>query len=170
MKEKINVKRVYNLVDANGNGLQLRLGLIQGCKDGLPVPDLYGWRWSFEGKKIPMPVRSCTWFNGFPEPIMLDWLKENGWALRSCVNMSTGRAVVYELPFVDNISKGNEMETLGTDQFPARSDIDKAIFDRVISSLVKEGLKASACRVYRYAHGGTLRNALYAVNEICDKT
>ena len=101
---------------------------------------------------------------------MLDWLKGNGWALQSFVNMSTGRAVVYELPSIDEPSKGNEMEALGTNKFPARSDMDKPIFDRVIKDLANEGLKATACRVYRYAHGGTLRNALYAVNEICDKT
>ena len=171
--EKIKILRAYNFVNADGVNLQLHLGRYENT-DCIPYKVDMGYRWAFNGTKIPMPVRSGTWFNGFPESVMLDWLKENGWALRSCVNMSTGRVSVYELPFMDKVSKGNEssneMEMLGTDQFPERSNMDKPIFERVINDLANEGLKATACRVYRYAHGGTLRNALHAVNEICNKT
>jgi hypothetical protein len=56
-----------------------------------------------------MPVRAYTWFNGFPENIMLDWLKGNGWAIRSRVEMGTGKATVYELPTCNKEASAQEM-------------------------------------------------------------
>lgn len=106
MKENIDVCYVFNLVDSNGTKLQLRLGRLKERQNH--VLDR-GFRWSFVGTKIPMPIRAYTWFNGFPENIMLDWLKGNGWALRSRVEMCTGKATVYELP---EHSKGNNIPEL----------------------------------------------------------
>ena len=98
MRETIDILCVYNLVNPDGAKLQLRLGLVKG--DGL--------RWSFEGKNIPMPVRSRTWFNGFPENIMLDWLKGNGWYPHTCVFMGTGKVKVYELPTAEDCALGQK--------------------------------------------------------------
>lgn len=95
--EKIHPIRTYNFVDANGIELFMRLGVVVD-ENGVRVrnnPDT-GFRWCFEGKRIPMPVR--TWFNGYPEDTMLLWLKEKGWALRCVVDMKTGKATVYDLP------------------------------------------------------------------------
>jgi hypothetical protein len=109
MKEAIDILRVYNLVDIDGKRLQLRLGRIRGYGDELRAHNAdHGYRWSFIGTKIPMPVRNATWFNGFTEKVMLDWLKENDWALRSRVEMGTGKATVYDLP----TSKGNNIPEL----------------------------------------------------------
>jgi hypothetical protein len=102
---EIKTFKVYNLVDAKGNKLRLNLGYIYAPQDKSLVNEHdEGLRWSFEGLKIPMPVRSGYWFNGFPEAIMLDWLKGNGWALHTIVNMFTGAARVFELP---NVNKNN---------------------------------------------------------------
>lgn len=92
----IDIIHVYNFVNANGTKLQLNLGVLKE-KEGLPKGDA-GLRWSFVGTKIPVPVRAHTWFNGFPEPVMLDWLKANGWALRTVVDLPSCKTKVYELP------------------------------------------------------------------------
>lgn len=152
-----NIKelKAYNLVDVNGTSLQLILGIKENPHDEYPICTAdEGFRWKFIGNKIPMPVRSDYWFNGFAESIMLDWLKGNGWALRSIVNMRTGRARVYELPFVDEPSKGDEKPKAN-----ASDSLNKAAFEAVIQMLVREGNKIMAVRLYRYAHGGTLCNA-----------
>jgi hypothetical protein len=164
----VKVLRVYNLVNSKGAKLQLKLGVLQNQRSEICFPNAdQGFRWSFEGDNIPMPVRSRTWFNGFPENIMLDWLKANGWVVRTIVNPCDGSAVVFDLPKVDE--KPSEMETLGTDQFPALSEYDKTVFEHVIRGLVGDGHKARACRIYRYAHGGKLSDALKAVEFIITK-
>lgn len=95
--EKVRTLRVYNLVNANGNKLRLSLGFVPDqCGD-------YGWRWSFTGKNIPMPVRTRTWFIGFPESIMLSWLKGNGWYPHTRVELDSGEAKVFVLPTVMEI-------------------------------------------------------------------
>lgn len=93
----MNVLKVYNLRNPNGDALTLRLGYDTKLSESTGDKDA-GLRWSFEGKHIPMPVRANTWFNGFPEPVMLNWLKGAGWALRCVVDMPSGKATVYDLP------------------------------------------------------------------------
>ena len=157
--KKIKVLRTYNFVDAKGNDLQLNLCLVDHSEIMCGTDDV-GFRWQFFGKEIPMPVRSGTLFNGFPEDVMIDWLKGNDWALCTCVDMNTGKAKVFELP------KGNATTTVTTADLPPLSPTEKWYFDRVIRDLVNNGNKVGATRLYRYAHGGTLRNAVDAVNII----
>ena len=152
----IKVLRVYNLVDIKGNKLQLRLGILKSRAGEVCITDKdTGYRWCFNGKEIPMPVRSGYWFNGFEESIMLGWLKRNGWYPHSRVDMGSEKVTVYEL------FKGNEPGNLA-----ALASVDRSAFDRVIRDLVGQGNRATACRLYRYVHGGTLRNANDAVNII----
>lgn len=104
----VKVIKVYNLINSNGNKLQMKLGMLQnrGSEVFISNED-EGYRWSFEGKNIPMPVRSMTWFNGFPEAVMLEWLNGNGWYPQTCVYMNGGHVIVYDLPTSngDNISE-----------------------------------------------------------------
>lgn len=91
----MHIYKTYNLRDDSGNRIIMQLGLDSdvrqtACRDN---PDK-GWRWRFIGTKIPMPVRSGTWFNGFQEDTMLLWLSEHGWELEAKVSMLTGRAIV----------------------------------------------------------------------------
>jgi hypothetical protein len=97
---KIDVLKVYNLVNSNGAKLRLELGIItDGLYEEYPIDNAdKGFRWCFAGENIPMPVRSGYWFNGFHEKVMLDWLKGNGWYPQSCVIMPVGKAIVYDLP------------------------------------------------------------------------
>ena len=91
--------RVYNLVNIKGDRLRLELGIIADPHDDyLLTSKDKGYRWRFIGNNIPMPVRSMCWFNGFPEPIMIPWLKGNGWFLHTRVDMCSGYAEVFELP------------------------------------------------------------------------
>ena len=100
--KKPKVIRVYNLVDCKGNKLRLELGLISVDRESISYDPIMhgdsGYRWRFIGKQIPMPVRSMCWFNGFPEPIMISWLKGNGWFPHTRVEMCSGYAEVFELP------------------------------------------------------------------------
>lgn len=154
----IKVLKVYNLVDSKGNKLRLRLGILKSMEAVCALNADQGYRWSFVGEHIPMPVRSMTWFNGFPDNVMIDWLKGNGWYPRTCVHMDDGRCHVYELP------KGDEEPD--RDYIKTQQQVDKDVFYRVIRGLVSNGKRLDAARVYRYAHGGTLRNAADAVNII----
>lgn len=101
--ENIIKLKSYNLVNADGWRLQLYLGLDVDIHNNFGKGKLdKGFRWSFVGTNIPMPVRAYTWFNGFPVPVMLDWLKANGWALHTIVDLPSGKATVYELPTAED--------------------------------------------------------------------
>lgn len=157
MKENIDICYVYNLVDSNGTKLQLRLGRLKERQNH--VLDR-GFRWSFVGTKIPMPIRAYTWFNGFPENIMLDWLKGNGWALRSRVEMCTGKATVYELP------KGNEDPAPAYELSEAAIRSGKCALEDAIKMLCNNGYVLKAVALYRYIHPCTLVDAKHAVDAI----
>lgn len=155
--EKIKAFRVYNLVNSKGNKLQLELGLTNVRREDEPWCSTdKGYRWRFIGKHIPMPVRSLYWFNGFPEPIMLDWLKGNGWFVRTHVDLGSGYAEVFE------INKGNAIDA---DALP----LYERTFERIVCDLYHNGQKIDAIRLYRYVCGGTLRDAKNAVSEIVDQ-
>jgi hypothetical protein len=160
----VTVLKVYNLVNDKGNKLQLRLGELKSRHDDVCISSGdKGIRWSFVGTNIPMPVRSRTWFNGFPAATMLEWLKGNGWYVQTCVNMCDGKATVYALPGDNDASKGNET-------CAAPSEEDERVFRDTIYSLVKNGKRISAVRLYRYANCCSMQEAYYAVREICGES
>lgn len=161
--EKVRTIRVYNLLNANGERLRLNLGYT--VDDYGPAGNgNAGWRWSFVGKNIPMPVRSRTWFCGFPEDTMISWLKGNGWYVQTRVDMGCGYAEVFELPKAnDEPIEGNEepyeLSELAVEQG------ESALKDAV-KMLYKAGSKLRAVMLYRYVHPCNLQKANYAVNHI----
>lgn len=164
---KINVLRTYNLVNNKGDKLQLQQGFItEGLRDELPycLADK-GYRWRFIGTKIPMPVRSMYWFNGFEESIMLDWLKGNGWYPRTRVEMNSGKTYVYELPFHDESNKGNESPTKVqlTEEAIRRGEVS---LKAAVRLLCEQGSILSAIALYRYVHSCSLVEAKHAVDNI----
>ena len=126
---EIKTLRVYNLVDYKGAKLQLEFGVItKGLREEHPLNNAdKGYRWRFIGTKIPMPVRSGYWFNGFPEPTMLNWLKTNGWALHTCVDPITHKATVYDLPkateYGEADPKANDWVPVSTGQYPKDGEV-----------------------------------------------
>lgn len=152
--EKVNILKVYNLLDSKGTKLQLRFGVIDNF-----MPSYHGerqFRWSFIGTKIPMPVRNGTWFNGFPEHTMIEWLNGNGWYVRSIVDMTTGKANVYELPNGDDKYELSELAI--------RQGEDS--LETAIRILCDEGFKLKAIALYRYVHPCTLSEGKAAVDAI----
>ena len=151
--ENVKTFRVYNLLNANGERLRLRLGYTVD-NNGTPCNGKAGWKWSFNGKNIPMPVRSGTWFDGFPEPIMISWLKGNGWHLQTRVEPYSGYAKVFELP------NGNE------------NTIDIA-FDRALDCALRlmwnNGNHLHAMHLYCHINGCTIAEAQIAVKGIVDR-
>lgn len=160
MKETIDVLYVYNLVDANGTKLQLRLGRIKGYGDELHGYNTdHGYRWSFIGTKIPMPVRNGTWFNGFPVNTMLQWLKENGWYLHTRVTMHNGKVHVFELPDVPQLPT--------KDDIPAYVSVKgKQVLADAIRHLCANGMKIDAICLYRYVNPCTISEGKNAVDKI----
>ena len=161
MRKDIDILFVYNLVDNKGNKLLLRLGRHYKT-ECIPYHGDQGFRWSFVGKKIPMPVRSETWFNGFPEEIMVNWLMDNGWVVQSKVEMGSGKVYIYNMPKGDGSSKGNETYEL-TDQ--AISLGERALRE-TIKILADNGNKLKAVALYRYVHPSSLVDAKHAVDII----
>lgn len=171
--EKAKILVVYNLLNANGDKLQLRLGTV---RESMTREDAAngdnGFRWSFVGRKIPMPVRAYTWFNGFTEETMMSWLNGNGWHLHTRVDVINFKAKVYELP------KANELPddfgtAIGT-RFDLNEDLTGAVckvneeaFHYAIRELWNNGHKLKAVRLYRYANGGSLGYATEKVKAIC---
>lgn len=152
--EKVIILKVYNLLDSKGTKLQLRFGVIDNFS-----PSYHGergYRWSFIGTHIPMPVRNGTWFNGFPEPIMLEWLQGNGWCLRSIAYVCTGEVDVFELPNGNDEYKLSDLAILqGEDSLKT-----------AIRILCDEGFKLKAIALYRYVHPCTLSEGKAAVDAI----
>lgn len=113
--ERIKPLRRYTLIDRHRNALHLFLGQEEGHEK---MSKDKGFRWMFKGHKIPMPVRSETWFNGFPVDTMLDWLKGNGWTLYSELNLATDRLTVYKYVCVTEIGKGNDGVPVSSGKYP----------------------------------------------------
>ena len=110
-----------------------------------------------------MPVRSDYWFNGFKESVMLDWLKGNGWALHTSVDMTTGKAIVCELPFYDGMPyKGNEPLCYHDIQAGENALI------RAVYLLWENNCRRKAVALYRYVRECTQQEADRAVREIVD--
>ena len=159
----IKVLKVYNLVDSDGNRLRLRLGILKSRTGEVCISNKdIGYRWSFIGEHIPMPVRSMTWFNGFPEETMLEWLKRNGWYPKTCVWMSDGTAKVYELPRTEEPSKGNEVPYYIYEN-------GKIAVNDAIKMFRENGRMLKAVQLYRYVINPccSLAGAKRAVDAMC---
>ena len=157
--EEMKLLKVYSLVNKDGDDLQLRFGIMENVR--LPKGDT-GYRWSFLGTKIPMPVRSDTWFNGFPAETMLEWLKGNGWEVQLIVNTITGRTEMFTTSFNHEHNKGNEEYQLS--ELAIRQG--KEVLTSVVNQLCKSGQKISAIKLYRLVCPCCLSDANHAVNNI----
>lgn len=146
----------YNLRDPKGNKLELRYGRLLN-DDGSILQGTIAQRWSFVGKRIPMPVRSHTWFQGLSSTEMLEWLRREGWCLESRVVIGTGSATIYKLP-----DKANE-ETTSLGGY--REAYEKRFKD-AIKFIAVNGTDVWAVRVYQYAHDCDVLEARKAVREI----
>ena len=162
MEKRIDTLKVYNLVNSSGEKLQLFFGRIKdhyidnGCGRDT------GFRWSFVGTNIPMPIRNGTWFNGLPVDIMMQWLNAHGWYVRSCANMYNGKVDVYELP--DGLDE-NETYELSEHAIAMGEDALRV----AIHELCNNGNKLRAIKLYRYVHPSSLVDAKTAVEAIIYK-
>lgn len=146
----------YNLRDPKGNKLELRYGMLLDEKGNIQHTRS-AQRWSFIGKRIPMPVRSGMWFQGLSATEMLDWLRRDGWCLESRVVIGTGSATIYTLP-----DKANEETT----SFGGYREAYEKRFKDAIKLIAENGTDVWAVRVYQYAHDCDVLEARKAVREI----
>lgn len=112
------IKLIHTILfrDSNGNDLRLTLGKIEDME--AYGADDKGFRWRFVGPKIPMPIRSYEWFNGFPEDVMVSWVKSQGYEIVASTNHVTGFVYVAKgnkipkAPKEPEAPKGNEPVTV----------------------------------------------------------
>ena len=151
----INIIRMYNLVNPKGKRLQLRLGVLHP-EDREKFCGDTGYRWSFLGREIPMPVRNGTWFNGFPHDTMMLWLAEHEWHVETEVDMLSGKAKVYNLPEP-------------VEEYPAETMANDEIeFNKVLQELCDKGKFGIAVQIYSYAYEVGHWTARQIVKEICN--
>lgn len=157
-----NLLQIYGFVNPNGETLQLRLGSIRNelTRKEAESGDT-GLRWSFVGKKIPMPVWSGDWFKGHPEPIMTKWLMENGgWAKKFMVDLVANKTEVYDLPKTP-IEETEFMEAL--------KEADERLIKKAIRSYFNGDNLPSTMRLWELLTGETCHvKTLHAVKEILD--
>lgn len=67
----------------------------------------------------------------------------------------------------NHLPNGND--DLDVEITPERHEEDEAEFCKTIRELVHNGKKITACRLYRYANGGSLHEAYQTVKEICNE-
>lgn len=174
--ERIKPLRRYTLIDRHRNALHLFLGQEEGhaktSKDK-------GFRWMLKGHKIPMPVRSEGWFNGFPVDTMLDWFKENGWSLHSELDLATNRLVMYKYVCMNEVGKGNETTAtiaVNPDDAPKGNETyeltelsirnGNEALTEAIKILCSKGVVLKAINLCRLVHPCCLKDAKEAVDKI----
>jgi hypothetical protein len=157
------------LRDPNGNELRLTLGKIEDMVAynrfmGSANNDDKGFRWRFVGSKIPIPIRSYEWFNGFPEDTMLSWLTFQGYTVAAVTNHISG--YVYVVKGNENhVNKGNESHTKVqlTEEAIRRGE---ATLKAAVRLLCDQGSVLSAIALYRYVHSCSLLDSKHAVDAI----
>lgn len=112
---KVKLIKTILFRDSNGNDLRLTLGKIEDMEAynrfmGFANDDDKGFRWQFVGAHIPMPIRSYEWFNGFPEDIMANRVKSQGYEVVAVTSHVTGSVYVVK-GNAHEPSKGNELTT-----------------------------------------------------------
>lgn len=158
--EKVKALVSYNLRHSDKPArLMMQYGRVSDDY-GNVINSTAAQRWRFFGPQIPMPVRSGTWFQGFSADEMLEWLRREGWMLETKVIIGTGYAAIY------NENKSSAYDDVINVPPLAKG---KESFERVICELVRDGRKATAYFMWRYAHGGSLAQAKSAVEALVDK-
>lgn len=107
-----------------------------------------GYRWSFLGREIPMPVRNGTWFNGFPHDTMMLWLAQHEWYVETEVDMLSGKAKVHELP--EPVEEYEERQMIS----------DEVVFYDLVRELLCDNDLDKALAIVRYAHEVGTRTAM----------
>lgn len=114
--------KILLLVNPNGDKTQLHFGMLKDPKDFNGDKDT-GFRWMFTGKKIPMPIRSEEWFNGFPEATMMDWLKANGgWVVHAIWTAKTNKLTVLNLPSAPEAKTETDWIPVSSGKMPADNE------------------------------------------------
>ena len=154
--------------DSNGNNLRLTLGKIEDME--AYGTDDKGFRWRFVGPKIPMPIRSYEWFKGFPEEVMVTWVKSQGYKVVAVTNHVTGSVYVVKgneatattAVNPDDDGKGNEPYEL-TEQAIRNGN---ETLTEAIKLLCSQGAVLKAISLYRLVHPCGLKDAKEAVDKI----
>lgn len=168
---EIKLIRTILFRDPNGNDLRLTLGKIEDMEAynrfmDFASNDDKGFRWQFVGPKIPMPIRSYEWFNGFPEDIMVPWVKSQGYEVVAITSHVTGSVYVV---------KGNEIPCAPVE--PAEPEAPKGNEPVPVKYVVDDGCNsyhslsiydnfADANRYFQNIRaGGWLNSRIYKATE-----
>lgn len=168
--EKVKTIIVFDLWnEALSVSLNLQYGRVMD-ENGNTITSNSAQRWRFYGCRIPMPVRSGTWFQGLSTSEMLAWLRSNGWELKGRVNLCTGGIYIY--PCI----KGNETSDEGNDasadeeeaarqEEVARVRGERALRETVVF-LYGNNMRVTALKLYSYVKKCSLNEANKAIREM----
>lgn len=148
--ENIKKIRAFYYKDNQGNKLTMFYGRLFDSAFNCISGTNNAQRWCFTGNKIPMPVRSGTWFQGFGYNEMNRFVESTGYHLVMTVNLIHG--TVWKCP---------ELEFT--------PDIDT--IKHRIKRLYTGSNKLSLIRLYKEATGCNLSEANDVVTELlCNNT
>lgn len=173
--EKVKTIIVFDLWnDALSVSLNLQYGRVMD-ENGNTITSNSAQRWRFYGCRIPMPVRSGTWFQGLSTSEMLAWLRSNGWELRGRVNLCTGGIYIYprckgnETPIEEDDAPVNE-ETVKRNEETSDEEYanaaDERSFREVLVYLYNHSMRVKAIRLYRYVKKCGITDAYNAIREM----
>lgn len=157
--EEVKALRSYNLLNEFGHHLTLQYGRCVDL-DGNIMNANSAQRWRFFGSKIPMPVRSGTWFQGLSTREMLDWLKNAGWLPETMVILPSGCATVYKV----NLEPEYEIR-----DFDSLCPTDKRKCNEAVLYLMHHNQFSTAYVLYRVLHNCSLSVAAQSVKAMLDK-
>lgn len=151
----------------NGISLTMQKGCLEDEYGNL-INRVSAQRLRFYGNRIPMPVRSGTWFQGLTVREMLSWLYDNGWTLHSRADLCSG--IIY--PCI----KGNETSDDGNDasadeeeaarqEEVARVRGERALRETVVF-LYGNNMRVTALKLYSYVKKCSLNEANNAIREM----
>lgn len=157
--EEVKALRAYNLLNEFGHHLTLQYGRCVDLDGNIMNADS-AQRWRFFGSRIPMPVRSGTWFQGLSSCEMLNWLKNAGWLPETHVNLSSGCAIVYKV----NPELEHEIR-----DFDSLGPTDKRKCNEAVLYLMRHNRFTTAYGLYRVLHNCSLSVAVQSVKAMLDK-
>lgn len=150
--EKIKALTTFVFADVmTGTHLTMQAGRVCNL-NGTCITGNAAQRWRFFGRRIPMPVRSGTWFQGLNPTEMIDWLGSYGYVLKARVDIESGIGHTYNQ---DGAPKGNGFT-------------DSQI-KRFVKSIYEASGLVQSIVFYKTAKGCLLTEARDAVNAILDE-
>lgn len=150
--ENVKKIRAFYYQDNDGNKLTMFYGRLFDSDLNCISSANNAQRWCFTGNKIPMPVRSGTWFQGFGYNKMNCFVESTGYHLVMTVNLIHG--TVWHCPIIEK----------------DRSTVDMDLIKHQIRKLYNGGNQIRLARLYQTIAGCSVSEAHEVVIDIINNS